>query len=79
MSRSPHPSWFNHPNNTRWRTQAMKFIIMQFSLRSVFIPFRSIYLPHHSVLRQHQSQSEKLSFAPIQHNFQNYNFVCFNL
>jgi hypothetical protein len=27
-SRPPHPPWFNHPNNIRWRIQAMKFIIM---------------------------------------------------
>jgi hypothetical protein len=49
MSRPPHPPWFNHPNNIRWRIQAMKFIIMQFSPRSVFIPFRSqkssVYVP----------------------------------
>jgi hypothetical protein len=31
MSRPPHPPWFNHPNNIRWRIQAMKFIITQFS------------------------------------------------
>jgi hypothetical protein len=31
MSRPPHPP-FNHPNNIRWRIQAVKFIIMQFSL-----------------------------------------------
>jgi hypothetical protein len=37
MSCSPHPPWFNHLNNIRWRIQAVKFIIMQFSLRSVFI------------------------------------------
>jgi hypothetical protein len=30
MSRSLHPPWFNHPNNIRWRIQAVKFIIMQF-------------------------------------------------
>jgi hypothetical protein len=36
-----HPPWFNHPNNIRWRIQAMKFIIMQFSPLSVFLPFRS--------------------------------------
>jgi hypothetical protein len=29
MSSPPHPPWFNHPNNIRWRVQAMKFIIMQ--------------------------------------------------
>jgi hypothetical protein len=38
MSRSPHPPWFNHPNNIRWRIQVMKFIIMQFFPRSVFLP-----------------------------------------
>jgi hypothetical protein len=29
----------------------MKFIIMQFSPRSVFLPFRSKYPPQHSVLK----------------------------
>jgi hypothetical protein len=28
MSRPPHPPWFNHPNNIRWRIQAVKFIII---------------------------------------------------
>jgi hypothetical protein len=41
MSRPPHPPWFNCPNNIRWRIQAVKFIIMQFSPQSVFLPFRS--------------------------------------
>jgi hypothetical protein len=27
MSCSPHPPWFNHPNNIRWIIQAVKFII----------------------------------------------------
>jgi hypothetical protein len=30
MSRSPHPPWFNHPNNIRWRIQDVKFIVLQF-------------------------------------------------
>jgi hypothetical protein len=75
MSCLPHPPWFNHPNNIRWRIQAVKFIIMQFSSRSVFLPFRSKYLPQHSILKNLQfvylSQSERLSFVPIQHNRQN--------
>jgi hypothetical protein len=54
----------------------VKFIMMQFSPRSVFLPFRSKYPPQHSVLRNPQSmflpQSERPSFAPIQHNQQNY-------
>jgi hypothetical protein len=62
MSHPPHLLWFNHPNNIRWRIQAVKFIIMQFSLWSVFLP-----------------QSERPSFTPIQHNWQNYSFVYFNL
>jgi hypothetical protein len=33
----------------------MKFIIMQFSPRSVFLPFRSKYPPQHSVLKNPQS------------------------
>jgi hypothetical protein len=28
MSCPPHPPWFNHPNNIRWRIQTVKFIIM---------------------------------------------------
>jgi hypothetical protein len=40
MSRPLHPPWFNYPNNIRWRIQAVKFIIMQFSPRSFFLPFR---------------------------------------
>jgi hypothetical protein len=83
MSRPPHPSWFNHPNNIRWRILAVKFIIIQFSSRSVFLPFWSKYRPQHSVLKDHQSmflpQSERQSFAPIQHNGQNYSSVYFDL
>jgi hypothetical protein len=37
MSGLPHPPWFNHPNNIRWRIQAVKFIIMQFSPWSIFL------------------------------------------
>jgi hypothetical protein len=41
----------------------MKFIIMQFSPRSIFILFRSKYPPQHSVLKNLQSvflpQSER--------------------
>jgi hypothetical protein len=43
MSRPPQPPWFNHPNNIRWRIQAIKLIIMQFSPWSVFLSFRSKY------------------------------------
>jgi hypothetical protein len=43
MSSPPHSPRFNHPNNIRWRIQAMKFIIMKFSPWSVFLPFRSKY------------------------------------
>jgi hypothetical protein len=82
MSCLPHPPWFNHPNNIRLRIQAVKFIIMRFSPGSVFLPFRSKY-PRHSVLKNPQCmflpQSERPSFAPIQHNWQNYSFVYFNL
>jgi hypothetical protein len=83
MSRPPQPPWFNHPNNIRWRIQVMKFIIMQFSPRSIFLPFRSKYLPQHSVLKNPQTmflhQRERPSFAPLQHNWQNYSFLYFNL
>jgi hypothetical protein len=78
VSRPPHPPWFYHPNNIRWRIQAVNFIIMQFSLRSVFLPFRSKYPPQHSVLKNPQSvflpQSERPSFAPIQHRWQKLQF-----
>jgi hypothetical protein len=57
MYHPPHPPWYNHPNNIRWRIQAMKFIIMQFSSRSVFLTSRSKYLPQHSVLIDSQSMS----------------------
>jgi hypothetical protein len=70
ISRPPQPHWFNHPNNIRSIIQAKKFIIMQFSPWSIFLPFSSKYLPPHSVLRNPQSvflpQSERPSFAPIQ-------------
>jgi hypothetical protein len=83
MSRPPHPPWFNHHNSIRWRIQAVKLIIMQFSPRSVFLSFRSKYLPQQSVLKNPQSmflpQSDRPSFAPIQHNWQNYSFVYFNI
>jgi hypothetical protein len=32
MSRPPHLPWSNHPNNIRWRIQAVKFIVMQHEL-----------------------------------------------
>jgi hypothetical protein len=48
---------------------------MQFSPRSVFLPFRSTY-PQHFLLKNPQSlftcRSERPSFAPIQHKWQNY-------
>jgi hypothetical protein len=75
VSCPPHLPWFNHPNNIRWRIQVMNFIIMQFSPRSIFLPFRSKY-PEHSVFLP---QSERPIFAPIQHNWKNYSFVYFNL
>jgi hypothetical protein len=57
----------------------VKFIIMHFSPWSVFLPFRSKYLPQQTVLKNPQSMflppSERPSFAPIQHNWQNYSFV----
>jgi hypothetical protein len=60
----------------------MKFLIMQFSPPSVFLPFTSKYLQH-SVLKNPQSmsltQSERPSFAPIQNNWQNYSLVYFIL
>jgi hypothetical protein len=55
MSRPSNHPWFNHTNIIRWRKHAMKFIIMQFSSRHVYLPFRSKYLPQHSVLKNPQS------------------------
>jgi hypothetical protein len=49
MSHPLHPPWFSHCNNIEWRIQAVKFIIMQFSVWSVFLPFRSKY--RHSFFR----------------------------
>jgi hypothetical protein len=40
MARPLLPPWFNHPNNIRWSTQAMKFIIIKFSPWSVFLLFK---------------------------------------
>jgi len=55
---------------------------MQFSPQFVFLPFRSKY-PQHPVIKNPQSvflpQSERPRFAPVQHNWQNYSFVYFNL
>jgi hypothetical protein len=82
-SHPPRPPWFNHPNNIRWRIQAVKFVITQFSPWAVFLPLRSINLPQHSVLKNPRSmflpQSERPSFTLIQHNWQNYSSVYFNL
>jgi hypothetical protein len=82
LSRLPHPPWFNHPNNIRWRIQAVK-LIMQASPLSIFLPFRSKYPPQHTVLKNPRSvflpQNERPSYAPIQYNWQSYCFVHFNL
>jgi hypothetical protein len=82
MFRPPHPPWFDHSNNIRWRIQAVKFIIMLFSSWSVLLPFRSKY-PQHSVLKDPKSlflpHSERPSFAPVQYNWQNYSSAYFNL
>jgi hypothetical protein len=37
MCSPPHSPWFNHPNSVRWRIQAVKFIILQFSPWSIFL------------------------------------------
>jgi hypothetical protein len=61
----------------------MKFIIMQFSPWSAFLPFRSKYPPQHSVLNDSPSmflpRSGRLSFAPIRYSWRNYSSICFNL
>jgi len=66
MFHQPHPPWFNHLNNIRWRIQTMKFIIMQFSLWCVLLPFMCKYPPHHSVLRTIRLYScVKLEYQPL--------------
>jgi hypothetical protein len=43
MSRSSYPPWLDHPNNIRWKVQAMK-LIMQFSPTTChFLPVSSKY------------------------------------
>jgi hypothetical protein len=83
MSRPPHPPWFNHPNNNRWRILVMKFIIMQLlhdpssSLSGQNILLRTLFsktLSLCSSLKVRHQLSQ-----PIQHNRQNYSFVYFNL
>jgi hypothetical protein len=44
MSIPPHHPWFKHPNKIRWRIQAVKFIIMQFSPWSIFLLGPNIFL-----------------------------------
>jgi hypothetical protein len=81
MSRPPHPPSFIHPNNIKWRIQAVKFIIMQFSPRSVLVPFRSKYHP------QHCSQKPSVYIPPSKwetkfrthKKLQNYSFIYFNI
>jgi hypothetical protein len=48
------PPWLYHLKNIRWRIQAMKFIIMQFHSRSVFLPFRPKCPPQNSVFKSHR-------------------------
>jgi hypothetical protein len=55
MSHPPHLPWSNHLNNIRWRIQAVKFIVMQFSPRSIFIPSTSKFPPQYTVLKNPQS------------------------
>jgi hypothetical protein len=61
MSCPPHPPWFNHPNNIRWRIHVVKFIIMQFSPRSVCYN-RGIWLKCALSGTSHCVQSEACSF-----------------
>jgi hypothetical protein len=79
MSRPPHLPWFNHPNNILSRYWLWSSSLCNF----LHDPFRSKYPPQLSVLKNPQTiflpQSERPSFAPIQHNRQNYSFVYFNL
>jgi hypothetical protein len=67
-SRSPHPPWFNHPNNIRlWSSSLCNFLRDP----SSSLLGRNIFL--NTVLRNPQSmflpQSERPSFTPIQHNW----------
>jgi hypothetical protein len=82
MSRPPRPPCFGHPNSIRWGIQIVKFIIMQFSPRPVYLPFGSKY-SQYSLLKNPQSmlppQSERPAFAPVQCSWRDYSFAYFNL
>jgi len=77
---TPHPNWFNHPNNTLLSVQVMKLLIMQPSPASHhFLTLRSEYPPQHPVLTHPQPKflpySKRRSFTSIQNNRENYGFV----
>jgi hypothetical protein len=38
MPRPPHSPWFHHPKNIWWGTEVMKFLFIQLSPWSVFLP-----------------------------------------
>jgi hypothetical protein len=41
MTHPSHPSWYNDPNNIRWRLQIMKHLIIQFTpVSCYFLPLR---------------------------------------
>jgi hypothetical protein len=67
MSRPPHPPWFNHPNNIRWRIQPWSSSLCNF----LHDPSSSLLGPNilNTVLKNPQSvflpQSERLSFASM--------------
>jgi hypothetical protein len=78
MSSPPHRPWFNHPNSIRWRIQAVKFIIMQFSpsstssllgpniLLKTLFQKPSVYIPppkRETKFRTHTAQLAKLPFS----------------
>jgi hypothetical protein len=56
MSRSFHCLWFNHPNNTRWKEQVKKFLIIYLSSELCYLIFiKYKYSPKNFVLKRSQT------------------------
>ena len=82
--RPSHSSRFDHPNNSEWAEQIIKFLIMQFSpLPCHLVPPKPKYSPQHPILKQPQPtflpHCERPSFTPKQNNRQYYTSICLNL
>jgi hypothetical protein len=58
VSRAFHSSWFNHPNNIRYKVKMMKLFIMKFSpVSCYFISLRSKYHPLHLFFKSFNAYS----------------------